>query len=1334
MRRIFVIGALCALFALTGGVRGQTVDVSALEGVVTLADVERSLLVIENGEEAQAIKLDGGVPAVQVGERIKITGQVNPYFGAFPDFPAHPSEQKVLPTFESPTDWKDHILARLRGFLRVPVDGNYTFWIMADEEGELFLGANSDPATARLIASSPRGLWPPSWNHDPEQKSKPIHLKAGESYYIEALQREWRGHDNLVVAWQRDNLEREVIGKQFLTPWGLESAATNGVLFEYWTNCFITRLAALSPEAQEASMVAMSGARIEKLGPGQMPVARRVALGALPSDVKNFAWLEVEGTVSFAADEDSMLTLEVKQSNARNGVANEVMQFRILNWANHSLKQLANRKVRARGVYERTLDSQGQPAGCILWLQDERQIALLDFADSDVRGLEVLPMFEITPGNLNLAWGRKVLVHGTVMSSDSKTGRVLLRGDDSFYAYSSTDGITWTAFGTPVTAMMDDSILIGLAASSITATQATRATFNHVAMDLSRSKTLEIGGGPVRGSATFSNGTAVLWPAGGNDWANKDRAMFVCQPTDEEGGIVARIESFQTTRVSDKAGLMMRESLDEDAPYVALVMTHSARLDLLYRQSRGRVAKAVQRSGSELPQWLKLVRRRHMLAAHMLHGVTLRDRQTVELVGVLNWTNNEPILVDAYVRAANKPAEPAPPEGAPWEVQIADLPSTAAESDQYLNRDYLLRGVVTFIGRAFDQEMLFLQDESGAAALRASPVIFRSERIEPGRFLEVRGGVLFSPGVPPFRVNTATILGSGELPRPMPYPVRSEAKEADNHWVEAEGIVRSTTNQVMSLMGRDGPILVWVGDLGSKKLARYVDCRVSLRGVFSQQVAPEPALLVPSPRFIEVKESAPHNPFVIPSFAINRIASPDVSANLLHRLKVTGAVTYRDQDMLVVQDQTGGARVFGSGTSDVRVGDRVEVVGFPNQEGDAVTLRESVVRNAGEAHPPEPIEMMMEGVLEDRLNCWLIRLEGILLDQKSRQGQQLLELQNGQRVFQALLAEGAGQLKSLPVGSRVAVTGVSQLQLAGLSPTAATGSDHPLVATLDILMRTPDDLVLLERPPWWTWRHTATVGAVLVAILIAAVGWIRSLRRRVAQRTSELQVAMGRLQNETEVSATLAERERLAAEIHDTLEQGLSGIMMQLDGADARLANDASGARENLEMARSMVQFSRAEVRHSLWNLESQLLKDGDLGAAIKEIARQMSAGSSTNVTVEVSDSRFDLPAAIEHHLLRCTQEAISNALKHSGAKHIRVTLAYRADQVELEIADDGSGFDSSRVLTGPGKHLGLRNLRSRARKMKGQLDIASDSQNGTTVRLTVPLSSRTDKSSPSAR
>jgi signal transduction histidine kinase len=1328
MRAVIAILALGPLLALMGGVRGQTTGAAAMEGVVTLVDTNRGLLVIQDREQARAVRLESMPSGLRLGERVVVAGKAAPYFSTFPDYPDHPSGSGVLRAFETPSDWGDHFLARLRGFLHVPTDGNYTFWVAADDEAELLLGSNSDAATAKTIASVSTATRLGEWDRDAEQKSQSVFLKAGGRYYIEARQREWRGHDHLAVAWQGPGFERRVIGGDNLSPWRADGGVTNGILREYWTNSFLTRLAMLPPKVRDEGMVRMDDARVKLLGPGELPSARRVRMDRL-SDVRNFSWVEIEGAASFVAADNGVLMLELMESNGRGADTGARMTVRVLDWGNRQTAQLSNRKVHVRGVCERALDAKGEATAAILWAQDAQQLTPLDIAERYWRELEVLPMFDLTPANLNLAWGRKVLVRGTVIRCDAKSGAVTLRGDDSFYASSSSDGTTWNPVGLPVPMAMGDSIFAGLAVSSMKDTPGTEATFDQVSADLSQSQSVGLGNTPTNGSVTFTNASVTIRPGGGNDWDATDEGLFLCQRLDGEGEIVARLESFQTTRISDKAGLMMRESLNADAPYIALAMTHGKRLDLQYRASRRAIAKAVDHVPGATPQWLKLTRRQNTHTAQLVDGEKVRVRQQVELVGLLHWKNGEPVLTDAYVRPATRMPRSVPAVAETREVRIADLPSDVAESEQYLGENYLIRGVVTFMGRAFNRNLLFLQDDSGAALVRVLPGFFRSQRLAPGQLVEVKGEVRFSSGAPPFGLTAGTVLGWGELPQPAPYPERSAAKLADGGWVEAKGIVRSVTNNVMMVMERDGRLPVWVGGLASSNaLARYVDSLVAVRGVFSLQVAPGPVLLVPSPQFIEVKESAPADPFIIPSFAINKVCAQEVNAQWLHRTKVAGVVTYRDELALIIQDTTAGARVLGSVPGEVSVGDRVEVVGFPELEGEAVTLREALLRKTRKGHLPAPTAMMLEGVLDGRLNCWLVRLEGIVLDHKIRDGRQLLELQNGQRVFQAVLPASAGRLQSLPAGSRVQVTGVNQLQFAGHTHGGATGRDLPLVATVDVLMRSPADLLLLERPPWWTWKHTAALVAALALVLIGSLMWIHALRRRVEQRTRELRETMGRLKKETEVSATLAERDRLAAEIHDTLEQGLSGIMMQLDGVDSRLNHDAEGARQNLEMARRMVRFSRAEVRHSLWNLESQLLKEGNLGAALTEIARQMSAGNSVSATMEISGATRPLPAAVEHHLVRCSQEALSNALKHSRATAIRLKLNYGDDAVVLSIADDGCGFEPEGVLTGAGTHLGLRNLRSRARKMKGRLDISSQPGKGTTIQLTVPLNGRAEK------
>src|SRR5262249_20557466 len=154
-------------------------------------------------------------------------------------------------------------------------------------------------------------------------------------------------------------------------------------------------------------------------------------------------------------------------------------------------------------------------------------------------------------------------------------------------------------------------------------------------------------------------------------------------------------------------------------------------------------------------------------------------------------------------------------------------------------------------------------------------------------------------------------------------------------------------------------------------------------------------------------------------------------------------------------------------------------------------------------------------------------------------------------------------------------TGVCWTERAGEAATSE-GLKEPLV-TFEVLLGSPSDVIVRQRPPWWTWKHTLATTVGLVFILGIALVWIRLLHQQVGQRTRELEAAMTKLGRETEISATLAERNRLAGELHDGLEQGLSAIMMQLDGLESKLAGSPAEAARYLKLARNMIRFSRTE-------------------------------------------------------------------------------------------------------------------------------------------------------------
>jgi signal transduction histidine kinase len=277
---------------------------------------------------------------------------------------------------------------------------------------------------------------------------------------------------------------------------------------------------------------------------------------------------------------------------------------------------------------------------------------------------------------------------------------------------------------------------------------------------------------------------------------------------------------------------------------------------------------------------------------------------------------------------------------------------------------------------------------------------------------------------------------------------------------------------------------------------------------------------------------------------------------------------------------------------------------------------------------------------------------------------------------------------------------------------------------------TPWHLDFSVAPPWYrTWLAIAAYPLLAAAILFGLVRFslrrakarTAALEKTVVERTKELQTTMDKLQRETRTSATLAERNRLAGEIHDSLEQGFTGLTLQL----ATMANFAASPemKNGLVVALNMVAFSRDEVRHAVQNLHSPVLESADLTTALKQIVAQ-TAPSPGYATITTEGAPRPLSSAVEHHLLRIAQEAITNTVKHASASHLEIVLAFEKSAVHLTIRDDGHGFDPNAVLNGGRGHFGLPSFRGRANKIGGTVEIISQPGAGTRIVVHVPLGS----------
>ena len=154
------------------------------------------------------------------------------------NYPTNPNGRALITSFEGPTNWADYYGTRIRGYLYPPADGNYTFWIASDDAGSLRLSTDDDPCHAVQIAYVANWTDSRQWNKEGNQQSSPKPLLARHKYYIEALQKEGGGGDNIAVAWQGPGITQQVIDGAYLSPW-LYNFKDYAVFAPQWrkTNC-----------------------------------------------------------------------------------------------------------------------------------------------------------------------------------------------------------------------------------------------------------------------------------------------------------------------------------------------------------------------------------------------------------------------------------------------------------------------------------------------------------------------------------------------------------------------------------------------------------------------------------------------------------------------------------------------------------------------------------------------------------------------------------------------------------------------------------------------------------------------------------------------------------------------------------------------------------------------------------------------------------------------------------------------------------------------------------------------------------------------------------------
>src|SRR5215469_1768003 len=642
---------------------------------------------------------------------------------------------------------------------------------------------------------------------------------------------------------------------------------------------------------------------------------------------------------------------------------------------------------------------------------------------------------------------------------------------------------------------------------------------------------------------------------------------------------------------------------------------------------------------------------------------------------------------------------------------------------------------VSFSGVVIDkadpgqQAVILLDGNTGIyVAPKNNATMFDSYR--RGDLLEIHG--ITDPGqfAPIVIADTAKKLGTAKIPAAQPVTYQQLITGSlDAQWVEISGVVRqcytnpaNPPSNIQTIIVASDAGLVPVGMVKGSGQQIQVDSEVRVRAVslylFDQKrQAVTPVLHIPRGEPVVVEKAAPKDPFDTPlrSAASLLMFSPNNLYSYAHRVHVRGIVTCCQPGAFVwIRDGNMGLSIQTTQPESLQPGDKIDVLGFPTFGSYPPALKDSTIRKIGYTEPLPPLALTNFNAAFDHEND-LVAVGGTLTQIQPVLNGVALTLDKDGQLFKAFLKTQSGEstYPAWQVGSKVTVIGICSVAYDDTVP--LPGIWQP--KSFQIVLRSPSDLVVLARPPWWTLGHVAMLLGIVTCVLVLMMGLVMFLsRRRLQEQERQRQMA------EAEFAAILSERNRMAREIHDTLAQGLAATSVQLRLAKKFLNGASEAAAEHLDTAQQLVRDSLEESRDSIWNMRSHVLENNDLADALQQILKQMAGGMEIKTHFMVIGRSRRLAPVVENNILRIGQEAISNATKHSGARDINVTLEYLEKQFRLRVTDNGCGFDPNNPPFTDGG-FGLIGMRERATELNGQLDVRSSPGQGSDITLDAPLS-----------
>ena len=682
----------------------------------------------------------------------------------------------------------------------------------------------------------------------------------------------------------------------------------------------------------------------------------------------------------------------------------------------------------------------------------------------------------------------------------------------------------------------------------------------------------------------------------------------------------------------------------------------------------------------------------------------------------------------------------------PPQIAISRVRAIPNSADESLAARLI--GIVNFIN--VEGTAISIQDNTGAiwVTLPAGEI----PKTGLGQRIEVTGHFTKGRFAPDFKAEALRIIDEPGLPKAV--RVTGSALfsgEYDCRFVEVYGIVRAvlpwpnakdTAAMVhLDVEGVRVRILTPIDQFA--RLSPLVDAVLRVRGMNAVAVNADGQILnvqvrVADAALIEIIEP-PRDGAGLPLTAPGKLLAHPVNGFPGHRIRTRGTVIgSRRGEWVQVQDETHGVRAWTMTEGDLPpLGSMVEILGFPVAGPFSPQIEDAEFRDLGMGAAAEPT-VLHENDDAKSSDGRLVRVVARLVEAQTDARPARLLLERGNILFAAEFADPVPR-ESLPAtpGAIVEVTGTCEVSV-GLEHQDA---GYPKAREFMIHLRQASDVRLVKPAPWWTPVRLAVAlvgtAAALITLLffagllgrknqrlVAAETELLTARdalaRRVETRTDQLQAQLVARRDEfAEYSAVTAERNRLARDLHDSLEQTLAGAALRMDAASDLLPAGLDPARRQMEKAVELLRLSQAEVRRTVWGLRSLALEKRSLADALRESARLLTEDTGISATLDLLDGDAGLSPEEESELLNIAQEAIANVLKHSQATLLEIALRRDGPAVTLTVKDNGRGFDpAAEPAENSRPHYGQRDMRERAEMLGATLIVESQPAAGARVHV----------------